>query len=335
MLLLISMGKAKALSYLVYLSLMAEVYSALTAVDLGTACFFMKLLSPAKLNLGLWIVGRRPDGYHLLESLFWPIDLFDEIEIEPSPTNLVAIENVDPRDNTVFKLLEQNPKLGKWAVSIKKRIPMGAGLGGGSSNAGTILRYFVKSGLVTTNEAKEIALKLGADVPFFLNPVPSWVSGIGEICAPLDLERNTVESIKFLLIFPNIHCSTPIVFKRYKEMGQAFSIPPENRPSSSYTLENFAQFLQNSENALEQTVIQMEPVIKEGLQTLRDMKPVNAALSGSGSTFYATYLSDAQCEKNAKDVQQFCRKHHCRYIRAASYQGEHHGNHRGQSIPGK
>lgn len=300
----------------------------------------MKLVSPAKLNLGLWIVGRNAAGYHLLESLFWPIDLADEISIEKARATSVQIDWAEPSEaplpptseNILTILLKKNPQLGNWNITVRKKIPIGGGLGGGSSNAGTVLRFFVQEGLVSLDAAKTIAFSLGADVPYFLNPVPCWVSGIGEICRPLEVATDIWENLRFALVLPPIHCSTPEIFKLYRESGAYFSSRQEIPNPEPVRSPHFAEFLKRSKNALEQTVAAKEPLIQNGLTSLRNLKSVNVALSGSGSTFYATFLSDAQCEENAKDVQQFCRKHHCRYIKVVSFQGAHHGNHRSKSI---
>lgn len=339
------MDRAKLSSYLEDLLLQRKVSHSLTVVEEKSACFNMKLFSPAKINLGLWIVGRRGDGYHFLESLFWPIDLVDELVIEKANKNTVKMEWMEgwgensslppPEENILFKLLEQNPQLGKWSIQIKKRIPLGGGLGGGSSNAGTLLRFFLETRQLKKIDAQKIALTLGADVPFFLNPVPSWISGIGEICTPLEISHDLLHPLRFLLILPPLHCSTPEIFSAYRVQNLPFSSPPQRLTTGKVTFEKLYSFLRITKNDLEKVVLTQSPLVQEGLDLLRRTPALNAVLSGSGSTFYATFPSDAECEKNAKDVQQFCRKHHCRDIKVASFQGEHHGNHRSESIPGQ
>lgn len=153
-----------------------------------------RLRSPAKINVGLKIVGRRADGYHLIESLFWPLDFADEILFSESAapavdmkwTQDVSCDHTptpslpESKDNLAMEAWQRaNPSTSK-RISIQKRIPMGAGLGGGSSNAGTVLRYLVGNSLLSCEAAQRIAPQLGADVPFFLNPKPALVTGIGE-----------------------------------------------------------------------------------------------------------------------------------------------------------
>ena len=156
--------------------------------------------APAKLNLGLRIVGRRGDGYHLLDSVFVAIDLADRIWVEADPSGPKGValevdggprELADPARNLAARaasaFLEAAGLEASVRVLLEKRVPVGAGLGGGSSDAGAVLRALAGCfpRAIGAGRLAELALALGADVPFFLDPRPARVSGVGECIAPL------------------------------------------------------------------------------------------------------------------------------------------------------
>lgn len=161
----------------------------------------MRILAPAKLNLGLRIVGRRPDGLHELESVFVPIDLVDELEIEVevragSAEVALALSGAAPdvpadERNLAVRaaraFLDAAGLRARVRISLEKRIPSAAGLGGGSSDAGAVLRTLAGrfAGAVDASTLAALALRLGADVPFFLDPRPALVFGVGETRGPL------------------------------------------------------------------------------------------------------------------------------------------------------
>ena len=183
-------------------------------------------LAPAKVNLGLRVVGRRADGYHLLESLFAPLDLVDRIRIaiEPAPATRVEIgvdgmaagvpadaKNLAVRAARAF--LEEAGVAAKVAIYLEKRIPTGAGLGGGSSDAATVLRALSDrfANALPENRLVALALELGADVPFFLDPRPAWVTGIGDRIEPLA----DFPALDLLLVTPAPPLATAAVFRAY------------------------------------------------------------------------------------------------------------------------
>lgn len=154
----------------------------------------------AKLNLGLRVVGRRADGYHLLESLFVPLDLADDVVLRVEPARPARVRfqlrggppglEADER-NLAARAAQNFLAEAKLAADIKieltKRIPVGAGMGGGSSDAGAVLRGLSAGhpGAVSPDRLAELAVALGADVPYFLDPRPAWVRGIGEVIEPI------------------------------------------------------------------------------------------------------------------------------------------------------
>ena len=158
------------------------------------ACYGLR--APAKLNLFLHVVGKRPDGYHLLESLFVPNDWYDTLHLERRSDGRLQRHDLGtplPEDDLCLRaarLLREASGVDFGAdIHIDKRIPSGAGMGGGSSDAATVLIALNRLWNLnwTHQRLLPLALQLGADVPFFLGRGPAWVEGIGEILRDADL----------------------------------------------------------------------------------------------------------------------------------------------------
>ncbi len=266
------------------------------------------LKSPAKLNLGLHVVGRRENGFHELESLFWPITLYDQILVKKNETqsNWVTCRWADSSENgsslpqqsenIAYKTLELLNMNG-FAIEIQKRIPVGAGLGGGSSNAGTLLSHFRPQ-----YDSVE-ASKLGADVPFFLNPVPSFVSGIGEHRMPLV----NPTPLFFYLVIPPKPLWTAEVFKVFRELQMPFA--PKLDASS----------LTGLQNSLEPAAIQLYPELKSILDMLRSTSPDYCSITGSGSVCFAAFRDAAKCEEISQVFSESFRSRGCKSVLAATH----------------
>lgn len=178
---------------------------------------FQSFLAPAKLNLFLHIVGRRTDGYHLLQSVFVLVDLYDTVHLKVRNDGLITrvkpIANVSEAQDLCIRaarLLQQHTgcQLGV-ELAVDKRIPMGGGLGGGSSDAATVLvalNHLWKLQL-SRQELMDLGLKLGADVPFFIFGENAWVEGVGEEIQPISLNLG-----HFVILTPQTHVSTAEVF---------------------------------------------------------------------------------------------------------------------------
>ena len=210
------------------------------------------LAAPAKLTLSLRITGVRDDGYHLIDAEMVTLDLADSLEIEPGEG--VSIDgggDIDPADNLIARALAL---VGRTArVTVAKRIPPGAGLGGGSADAAAILRW-------AGYQDVEGAAQLGADVPFCLVGGRARVQGIGEIVQPLEHIPRTLT-----LLIPPFGCSTPAVYRRWDEMGG-----PEG-PNG---------------NDLEPAAREVEPRLDEYRQALEQATGQTARLAGSGATWF-------------------------------------------------
>jgi 4-(cytidine 5'-diphospho)-2-C-methyl-D-erythritol kinase len=185
--------------------------------------------APAKLNLSLHIVGQRNDGYHLIDSIFSLIDLQDFLSVEILRKDKIIVKsNISSleEDNLVSraaKLLKEKTGTSLGArIFLEKNIPIGAGLGGGSSDAATTLlslNWLWKTGL-SASDLSALGLSLGADVPFFIQGKNARVQGIGEIITPIKLEKKY-----YLVVFPNIFISTKKIFQSLDlTVGRTISI---------------------------------------------------------------------------------------------------------------
>lgn len=266
---------------------------------------FLEVQAPAKINLFLHVIGRRPDGYHLLQSVFALIDLADHVLLRARKDGHIErrnpIDGVPVQTDLVVRaaqLLQQETG-SSWGADIDviKRIPMGAGLGGGSSDAASTLLGL--NSLWNTNlsrdELAKIGLKLGADVPFFIYGKNAFVEGIGEQIHPIDLQAN-----RYFLIFPGIGLSTPEIFqdptltRNHARITMADFVE-RHSTSGQVTKFNGINDGINSEfgnNDLEEVVVRKHPEVKKALNWLLEHIPGSTPrMSGSGSTVF-TVLPD-------------------------------------------
>lgn len=174
--------------------------------------------APAKLNLMLHITGRRDDGYHLLQTVFQFLDFGDVLRFSLTDDGPISLENsiegVPDKENLLYRaarLLQQRSGTGKGArIAIDKRLPMGGGLGGGSSDAATVLvalNHLWQTGL-DEDALAGLALQLGADVPVFVRGLACWAEGIGEKITPVELAEPC-----YLVVAPPVHISTADLFR--------------------------------------------------------------------------------------------------------------------------
>lgn len=270
-----------------------------------------KLISShAKINLVLKVGNRRPEnfefsGYHEIHSLIWPLQYADEMVIEKldssSPFNLTvdfsaaikeqaALLGNEVEKNLLYKtysLYQQalpDQKLPNLSIHLKKNIPLQSGLGGGSSNAATLLNYLQHQASHPLNNTQlyQLASQIGADVPFFIKAQPAWVNGIGEVVKPLKIE--TTPHWEVLLVRPrNIHASTQKMFS-YLERPIA---PPEQntwQPIDTHW-ENLNEASLQLYNDFLPYYLQNFDEVNTLYQSLKDMG-IQLNLSGSGSCFF-------------------------------------------------
>ncbi len=249
----------------------------------------VRVLAPAKVNLGLWITGVEEDGYHRITTLFYRIPLYDEILIDHWHDTEVRCEGMrSTSDNTVFKALRYlSEYVGKslcLRITIRKRIPVGAGLGGGSSDAAAVLdvanRLF---GLgLSLEELMEVGAKVGADVPFFLLPERAAIGrGRGYDLEPVDLHVPG----EWVLVFPGVSVSTRRAYDLFDSEGRFTPPDVAERKVRELVAALREGDLSLLENDFEQVILPKFPAVRRAKERLR-RAGWKAVMSGSGSTVF-------------------------------------------------
>jgi 4-diphosphocytidyl-2-C-methyl-D-erythritol kinase len=257
--------------------------------------------APAKLNLMLHIVGRRPDGYHELQTVFQLIDLCDRIEIAVREDGVIARPEGPagvPADQDLVvraaRALQEgsDSKLGA-DIRVHKRIPMGGGLGGGSSDAATVLVALNEMWRLGLDFAQiaEIGAKLGADVPIFVAGHSAWAEGIGEKLTPVTLPGDSW----YVVVFPGVPVPTASIFQA----------PELTRNSAPTTMRGFLET--GGRNDCEAVVRARFPAVGEALDWLG--RHATARLTGTGSCVFAKFARAADAERVAARVPDEWRAH--------------------------
>ena len=250
------------------------------------------LLAPAKLNLFLHVLGQRPDGYHDLQSVFRCISLFDELHIaglsgSQALTFTCDVDLGDPQDNLVLRaaeLLQQRSGTCSGAqLTLKKQIPVGAGLGGGSSDAAAVLVGLNHLWSLNFSEAQlqGIGADLGADIPFFIQGGDAWVSGLGEQIEPLSLPESW-----YVVAYPNVAIPT----------AEIFTDPHLTRDAEPSTIARFLGSVHSEawRNDLEAVAIRRYPEVGQLKNWLS--RQGAAKMSGSGSAVFLEVASEADAQ---------------------------------------
>ena len=276
----------------------AEQSSAIEIVD----------TAPAKVNLTLRVLGRRPDGYHDIESLVAFADVSDRLTFVPynllklSVTGPGAGHTGEDAENLVLKaaraLAARVPGLALGAFRLQKNLPVAAGLGGGSSDAAAALRLLARANGLAAADPRlyEAARATGADVPVCLDPRARLMRGVGEILsAPLELPR-----LSALLVNPGIALATKDVFSRWKRSANAAE-PFEAGAAAMGSEDQVLRRLASQANDLEAPAIALAPAIADVLDALRALAGCRLArMSGSGATCFAVFSSVAERAMAAK-----------------------------------
>jgi len=242
--------------------------------------------SPAKINIGIRILDKRPDGFHNLHSYLYPIPLYDLIEIQENKTDkliqsgLVSTENM--QDNLVYKalqLLRTEKSIPPLKIHLHKQIPFQAGLGGGSGDAISFIHFVLKKFNISLTKSKmqEIAEKLGSDCPFFIESKPTEITGRGEIVKPIDW---SLKGLKVVLVKPDVAIKTADAFSGIKT--QNTELPPLNNVK-------VADYHKYFINDFEEQLSDKYPVIQEIKEKLIQSGAVYASLSGSGSAVFGLF----------------------------------------------
>ena len=250
----------------------------------------LRLPAPAKLNLMLRIVGRREDGYHLLQTVFQFIDRCDWITLSARGDGQIQLSNPLPgvpeaTDLTVraAKALQAASGVSQGVtLTLEKNLPMGGGLGGGSSDAATTLvglNHLWGAGL-SLEELKAIGLKLGADVPVFIQGQAAWAEGVGEDLTPLDLDESW-----YVVIVPDCHVAT----------GAVFGSPHLTRDNPPIKIRDFFEGCR--ENHCLRVVLDTYPQVADALDALS--RHGEARLTGTGACVFAAFADESQARRAA------------------------------------
>ncbi len=250
----------------------------------------LKIKAPAKINLGLNIIEKRNDGYHNIETVFYPIRLYDELEIIKSERFYFKCSNSNLRidkNNSIIKakkILEKETGINfNCRITLKKNIPIGAGLGGGSSDAASILKaldklYELK---ITISKLEQLAADIGSDVPFFIKANPCFAAKKGEEMKKINLSL----PFPILIVNPGIHISTKWAYQ---------NINPKKPDRSLLSIFNkcqndFELLRKLVKNDFEKIVFNKFPVVKEIKKQLYKEGAMFALMTGSGSTVFGVF----------------------------------------------
>lgn len=245
--------------------------------------------------MGLHILGKRTDGYHNLETVFYPLSIHDALEILPLPSqeNLSQFTlsglpiSGDTSSNLCIKawyLLQKDfPQIAPVNIHLHKAIPMGAGLGGGSADGAFALMMLNDLFLLqlSAESLAGYALQLGSDCPFFIYNQPLFATGRGEVVQPVSI---SLKGYYFYIVNPNIHIATGEAFAQLQYQTHTTSL----QSIIEQPIENWKE---NLKNDFEQGISKLHPVIAEIKQHLYNHGAVYAAMSGSGSTVFGIFAS--------------------------------------------
>jgi len=248
------------------------------------------IFSNCKINLGLRVVRKRNDGYHDLETVFYPVPFHDVIEAIRTENGMefTTSGNVidgKPEQNLcmkAFDLLNRSHNIPPIQLHLHKNIPAGAGLGGGSANGAMTLRLLnnkLNLGL-STDQLLDLSLQLGSDCPFFIINKPCFATGRGEIFESVDLSH--VKKYKLVLVNPGIHVSTALAFSKVKP-----AVPV--RSAREIVMQPVATWKDELVNDFEEAVFAEHPAIGQIKQSMYDAGAVYASMSGSGSTVFGLF----------------------------------------------
>ncbi|MSQ47261.1 MAG: 4-(cytidine 5'-diphospho)-2-C-methyl-D-erythritol kinase [Deltaproteobacteria bacterium] len=275
----------------------------------------MRMLAPAKVNLYLRITGRRADGYHLLDSVMVPVSLCDEIEvttenhIERAIESRIRISCDDPalptdETNLAYKaaalFCQEAGIVTEIAIILRKRIPFGAGLGGGSSDAATVLKSLNQmfSQRFSEQQLRALALRLGADVPFFIPCQPARVEGIGEILTSVP----PLPPRWLVIVVPPFSVSTPWAYRQFDEL------PARRVDVVSADLQRLAcgQWppLSCLVNDLERAVVPTYPAVRDTKERLVQAGADGTLMSGSGSSVFGIFSRKERAEQAVVALQE-------------------------------
>lgn len=246
--------------------------------------------SNAKINLGLNITRKRSDGYHELESIFLPIPIYDEIHLEEASELSFNSEGIAiPGDSSsnlclkAFELIKSKKDIPNVSIHLKKNIPIGAGLGGGSSNCAFVLKMLntkFELGFLDI-ELEKLAMQLGSDCAFFVKNKPCYVTGRGE---KLDFDLDLSLDVNMVLVNPGIHIGTKEAYSSIKPMPTSFNLKEIEKLSHN----DWTKYIIND---FEVPMIESYSELANLKRQLSNSGAFYVSMTGSGSSFFAMYTN--------------------------------------------
>lgn len=268
----------------------------------------------AKINLSLDVTGKRDDGYHLVRMIMQTLELCDDLSFEKGAggTGITLITNNDTlneeqnsgKDNLIVKavkkLEEYTGRKFDVVIKLSKYIPLAAGMAGGSADAAATLRginRLYELGL-TTEELCNIAVKIGADVPFCVEGGLMLCEGIGEILTRLQ----PLQKLPVVICKPNVAVSTPMVYKMYDDMKDTCH-PDVDKMLGGIERYEYKTVVESMKNALEPVTVSIHPVISEIEENIEKTGALKAMMSGSGPTVFGIYESMNEAKASAEKIK--------------------------------
>ena len=259
----------------------------------------------AKINLGLHILSKRADGYHNIETVFYPVNLCDALEIVPAKEGKTAFSqtgipiNGKPEDNLVMKayhLLKKDFDLPEIAIYLRKQIPLGAGLGGGSSDAAFMIKLLNDfAGLkLTVEQMEEYAGQIGADCPFFIQNKPVFAEGTGTVFSTVTI---SLQTCRLVVVKPTVSVSTQEAYAQVKPQQPAVPLKEIIRLPIN-------EWKNHLVNDFESGVFARYPEIGEIKQRLYAEGALYASMSGSGSAVFGIFDKSVQSEWSVNSVYE-------------------------------
>ena len=258
--------------------------------------------SYAKINLFLNVVDKLDTGFHKLNSVLSRIDLYDEIRIKDESSFSISYngpfgDQVGSNDHIskLFNyLIDKNYlKQKSFAIHVVKNIPVGSGLGGGSSNVAEIIKYLIRSNLLDNSSSTEIARDLGSDIEFFIDEGSALISGKGNVDQRLKINSDK----HFLIVFPNVQNSTKDIFNKHSNLsGEKFSYNNDI---------NLDEILKGTSNELEKTALLANQEMKKIREYLvNDINCKYERMTGSGSAYFAVYEDKQKADEAIQRISE-------------------------------
>ncbi|NQY67237.1 MAG: 4-(cytidine 5'-diphospho)-2-C-methyl-D-erythritol kinase [Flavobacteriales bacterium] len=247
----------------------------------------------SKINIGLNVLKRRDDGFHNLSTLFYPIGLRDILEIKKSNQFKFSSSGLEIKGNLdsnlcvrAYTLLKNDFNLGPVEIYLYKVIPMGAGVGGGSSDGAYTIKVLneIFELNIPTEKLQDYALKLGSDCPFFIDSIPAIGAGQGEKLSDTSID---LDSYYFVLICPDIHISTKVAFEKLNS----------NRSMNELSIERIDKWKSTITNDFEEGAFSMHPILLDYKNELYDLGALYASMSGTGSSIYGIFDKKINLDK--------------------------------------